>query len=158
MGNKVKNSWTLDDSWICADLSEEKNDDNVLCDGDGGGPLVCQEHGTGRNVLAGVVAFGIGCGQKDVPEIFASVQDALCFIDYDVKCKHGNEFISTIDYAKECSNWHKEQEEFLEKNKRYPSIREFLENIKSIDAACVKTKKPEVPEGSGSGGGDIAIC
>ena len=44
----VAPSWKLDDSWICADLSEEVNNDNVLCDGDGGGPLVCQEHGTGR--------------------------------------------------------------------------------------------------------------
>ena len=46
--NKVKNTWTLDASWICARESEELNNDNVLCKGDGGGPLVCQEHGTNR--------------------------------------------------------------------------------------------------------------
>ena len=106
-----------------------------------------------RNVLAGVVAFGIGCGKKDVPEIFASVQEALCFIDYDVKCKHGNEFISAFDYAKECSNWHNEQVEFLEQNKGIPIIRKYLENIKSIDATCI-VKKPTDPEGPNN----IAIC
>ena len=43
--NKVKNTWTLDASWICARESEELNNDNVLCKGDGGGPLVCENDG-----------------------------------------------------------------------------------------------------------------
>ena len=58
-----------------------------------------------RNVLAGIIAFGIGCGQSGIPDIFASVQDALCFIDYDIKCKHGREFIQHIDFDRECNTF-----------------------------------------------------
>ena len=43
----VSRTWELDDSLICAEALQENND-NVLCQGDGGGPLVCQEQGTNR--------------------------------------------------------------------------------------------------------------
>ena len=49
--DKVSNTWTLDESWICAKKASdaEINDDDInLCRGDGGGPLVCQEKGTDR--------------------------------------------------------------------------------------------------------------
>ena len=83
--------------------------------------------------MAGVIAFGIGCGKKDVPEIFASVQDALCFIDYDVKCKHGNEFISSFDYAKECSTWYDDQiRELKQYPQNIPAVQEFTKNLKTI--------------------------
>merc|ERR1719357_1107713 len=70
--DKVANNWELDDSWICAKKasSEVNNEDINLCRGDGGGPLVCQEQGTDRNVLAGIIAFGIGCGNSNVPDVF----------------------------------------------------------------------------------------
>ena len=58
-----------------------------------------------RNVLAGIIAFGIGCGQTGIPDVFASVQDALCFIDYDMKCKHGREFIQHVDFDRECNTF-----------------------------------------------------
>ena len=58
-----------------------------------------------RNVLAGIIAFGIGCGQTGIPDVFASVQDALCFIDYDIKCKHGREFIQHVDFDRECNTF-----------------------------------------------------
>ena len=55
--------------------------------------------------MAGIIAFGIGCGQTGIPDVFASVQDALCFIDYDIKCKHGREFIQHIDFDRECNTF-----------------------------------------------------
>ena len=58
-----------------------------------------------RNVLAGVISFGIGCGRTDIPDVFANVQKALCFIDYEVKCKHGRQFLNHFDYQTECSTW-----------------------------------------------------
>ena len=58
-----------------------------------------------RNVLAGIIAFGIGCGQTGIPDVFASVQDALCFIDYDIKCKYGREFIQHVDFDRECNTF-----------------------------------------------------
>ena len=43
---KVPKVWQLHDSWICAQASQEESPDNILCKGDGGGPLICQEQGS----------------------------------------------------------------------------------------------------------------
>ena len=55
--------------------------------------------------MAGIISWGIGCGKADIPGVYASVRNALCFIDWDTKCKHGNEFIGHYDYVKSCQNW-----------------------------------------------------
>ncbi|XP_069941094.1 inactive serine protease scarface isoform X2 [Cherax quadricarinatus] len=60
----------LDKSFMCAG-GEEKKD---ACEGDGGGPLACQDQTTGDYVLTGITAWGIGCGQKDVPGVYVDVQ------------------------------------------------------------------------------------
>ena len=99
-----------------------------------------------RFVLAGVIAFGIGCGNNSVPEIFASIKDALCFIDFDVKCKHGNEFISDFDYATECSDWFDKQITGLTPNKNIPFVKRYLDNLGEIKNACVSKKEPKQPD------------
>ncbi|XP_071520816.1 inactive CLIP domain-containing serine protease A8-like [Panulirus ornatus] len=60
----------LDKSFLCAGGEEGKD----TCKGDGGGPLSCLDPSTGRYVLVGITAWGIGCGQKDVPGVYADVQ------------------------------------------------------------------------------------
>ncbi|XP_071520813.1 inactive CLIP domain-containing serine protease A3-like isoform X2 [Panulirus ornatus] len=60
----------LDKSFLCAGGEEGKD----ACTGDGGGPLSCLDPSTGRYVVAGITAWGIGCGQKDVPGVYADVQ------------------------------------------------------------------------------------
>merc|ERR1719367_1887148 len=55
---KVPKVWQLHESWICGQASQEESPDNILCKGDGGGPLVCQEQGSEQHVLNGIIAFG----------------------------------------------------------------------------------------------------
>jgi len=43
------------------------------CDGDGGGPLVCEKDGQWYQV--GIVSFGIGCGRRNVPGVYTKVED-----------------------------------------------------------------------------------
>merc|ERR1712241_146824 len=105
----VSKVWRFDESWICAKAYKNESKNNILCKGDGGGPLVCEESGgeigKERYVLSGIIAYGYGKCGTETPDVFASVQDALCFIDYDVKCKYGFKFQSHFDYQKECGNW-----------------------------------------------------
>ena len=59
----------LHDSFMCAGGEENKD----ACKGDGGGPLACYDPQTQRHVLVGITAWGIGCGTKDVPGVYAEV-------------------------------------------------------------------------------------
>ena len=58
----------LHSGFLCAGGEEGKD----ACTGDGGGPLVCLDNNN-QYVLAGVTSWGIGCGVKDVPGVYADV-------------------------------------------------------------------------------------
>ena len=60
-------SYTLPSTAICA--GAEGRD---ACDGDGGGPLVCEHNGQWFQV--GIVSFGIGCGRRGIPGVYTRVQ------------------------------------------------------------------------------------
>lgn len=72
----------LDRSFLCA--GGEKGIDT--CRGDGGGPLTCRHREEGPWVQAGIVSWGIGCGEHDVPGVYADVSRAVCWIDRTVGC------------------------------------------------------------------------
>ncbi|KAI8042525.1 hypothetical protein M5D96_003838 [Drosophila gunungcola] len=58
----------LHDSFICAGGEKDKD----TCKGDGGSPLVCPIKGQkGRFKSAGIVAWGIGCGEENIPGVLA---------------------------------------------------------------------------------------
>lgn len=61
-------AYALPDTTICA--GAEGHD---ACDGDGGGPLVCEKDGQWYQV--GIVSFGIGCGRRNVPGVYTKVED-----------------------------------------------------------------------------------
>lgn len=59
-------NYNLPDSAVCA--GAEGRD---ACDGDGGGPLVCEQGGQWYQL--GIVSFGIGCGREGVPGVYTKV-------------------------------------------------------------------------------------
>ncbi|KAG7153347.1 Phenoloxidase-activating factor 2-like 4 [Homarus americanus] len=62
--------FVLDDSFICAGGQPGVD----TCKGDGGSPLVCQDpQDPSRYVQAGIVAWGIGCGEEGIPGVYANI-------------------------------------------------------------------------------------
>ncbi|XP_043260666.1 uncharacterized protein LOC122402150 [Colletes gigas] len=66
--------FNLHPGFICAGGEEGKD----ACKGDGGGPMVCERNG--RWQLAGIVSWGIGCGQPGVPGVYSRVSHYLDWI------------------------------------------------------------------------------
>jgi len=100
---KLGRRYKLDESLLCA--GGEPGQDT--CKGDGGGPLVCPRYSDPQQyVQAGIVAFGVGCG-NNVPGVYANVSQALCFIDWATKCADGFD----VDYFgyTGCQDWGKRQ-------------------------------------------------
>jgi len=102
LGGKYK----LHDSFICAGGINGKD----TCKGDGGSPLVCpSKYDPNTYVQAGIVAWGIGCGEDGTPGVYASVSKAVCWIDYVMSCYYGQasgDYSSYWGYTTNvCQNW-----------------------------------------------------
>nr|CAG4643851.1 EOG090X03V0 [Lepidurus arcticus] len=52
---------------------------NDACQGDGGGPLVCEDDGYYE--LTGLVSWGFGCGRADVPGVYVKVSSFISWIN-----------------------------------------------------------------------------
>ncbi|XP_050073469.1 uncharacterized protein LOC126561398 [Anopheles maculipalpis] len=68
-------SYNLNPGFLCAGGEEGKD----ACKGDGGGPLVCERNGVWQ--VVGVVSWGIGCGQANVPGVYVKVAHYLDWIN-----------------------------------------------------------------------------
>merc|ERR1712154_549298 len=74
LGGKFK----LDSSFVCAGGVNGKD----TCKGDGGSPLVCPSYfDPDTYIQAGIVAWGVGCGEDGTPGVYADVSQASCWID-----------------------------------------------------------------------------
>jgi kallikrein len=62
-------------SSFCAG-GEEGHD---ACQGDGGGPLVCEDQGYFE--LTGLVSWGFGCGRQDVPGVYVKISSFIGWIN-----------------------------------------------------------------------------
>lgn len=70
--------FVLDSSFICAGGESDKD----TCKGDGGSPLVCPSNSNPNIYLqAGIVAWGIGCGEGGIPGVYANVASVRDWID-----------------------------------------------------------------------------
>lgn len=61
-------------SFMCAGGEAGKD----ACTGDGGSPLMCQV--SGKWYVAGLVAWGIGCGSSNVPGVYINVANYIPWI------------------------------------------------------------------------------
>merc|ERR1712013_790865 len=67
---RLGQEYKLHDSFICVGGVNGKD----TCKGDGGSPLVCpSKYDPNTYVQAGMVAWGIGCGEDGTPGVYASV-------------------------------------------------------------------------------------
>ncbi|XP_070139525.1 phenoloxidase-activating factor 2-like [Drosophila kikkawai] len=74
-------TFKLHDSWLCAGGEEGKD----ACFGDGGSPLACQlEDDPDRFEQAGIVNWGIGCGQANTPAVYTDVAKFRNWIDEQI--------------------------------------------------------------------------
>merc|ERR1712240_28593 len=100
--SRLGKRFKLDDSFLCAGGVGSKD----TCKGDGGSPLVCSsKYDPFTYVQAGVVAWGIGCGEDNVPGVYASVPEAVCWIDYAMSCRANGGSSSYWGYGRECQDW-----------------------------------------------------
>ncbi|CAG0898123.1 unnamed protein product, partial [Cyprideis torosa] len=71
-------TYTLPNTSICA--GQEGSD---ACDGDGGGPLVCEKDGHWYQM--GIVSFGIGCGRRNIPGVYTRVDKYYSWIKQTIQ-------------------------------------------------------------------------
>merc|ERR1712198_316735 len=144
LGRKFK----LHDSFICAGGVNGKD----TCKGDGGSPLVCpSKYDPDTYVQAGMVAWGIGCGEDGTPGVYASVSKALCWIDYAMSCHHGantGDYSSFNGYTSDvCQTWMDRKISDLEKRRdgagKYGQI--FEGQIQGFTQCAVSWKEPQAP-------------
>ena len=72
---------------------------------------MCQQS-QGSWYQAGIVSFGIGCAEKDVPAVYADVAYAACWIDQEVGSYFTEIYIYQLNHA-QVSNYSFETESYF---------------------------------------------
>ncbi|XP_013146534.1 PREDICTED: tryptase-2-like [Papilio polytes] len=67
------------------------------CKGDGGSPLVCRDKpGSSRYIVYGMVAWGLACGDKDIPGVYVNVPALYDWINTQVSAEGYDTKVYTI--------------------------------------------------------------
>ena len=113
------------------------------CKGDGGGPLVCpttdrftDNYGDSLPIYvqAGIVGWGVGCGQEGVPGVYTDVADMMCWVDWATRCVRGSDYDAYGEGA--CGkNWARKQRN---------GVRKALRAWESIQADILPKKSRTV--------------
>uniref|UniRef100_A0A667G587 t-plasminogen activator n=1 Tax=Lynx canadensis TaxID=61383 RepID=A0A667G587_LYNCA len=77
---------TVTNNMLCAgDTRSGGNQANLhdACQGDSGGPLVCMKDN--HMTLVGIISWGLGCGQKDVPGVYTKITNYLDWIQDNMR-------------------------------------------------------------------------
>merc|ERR1712115_261745 len=144
LGQKFK----LHDSFLCAGGIAGKD----TCKGDGGSPLVCpSKYDPNTYVQAGIVAWGIGCGEDGTPGVYADVAKASCWIDSAITCNYGDvsgSYNSYFGYTSDvCQAWMDGKIAELERKKvaagNYGKI--FKAMIDNYSKCSVTWEQPSAP-------------
>merc|ERR1712215_230754 len=98
--NRLGNKFSLHSSFTCAGGQGGVD----TCTGDGGSPLVCPSQSRpGQYVQAGIVSWGLGCGQDGIPGVYADVDTAMCWVDWEVSCLLGQS--QSYFGRPDCAGW-----------------------------------------------------
>jgi len=129
----------LHPSFICAGGIPGKD----TCKGDGGSPLVCpSKYDPNTYVQAGIVAWGIGCGETGTPGVYAGVSKAVCWIDQAMTCYYGGQtgdYNSFWGYSDDvCGVSIRESIQKVEESRRPPSLKSIL--VKQYQECTVNYK------------------
>ena len=85
------------------------------------------------------MAWGVECFAKDVPGVYASVSDALCFIQWDTKCKHGLDYDTFFDIPG-CNDYTKKAmddlNEYAKKAPGNPYLEEVKKRLQNLENSC----------------------
>lgn len=87
---KIGKKYKVHSTHLCAGGVKGKD----TCKGDGGSPLVCLQEKERYYKLAGLVSWGIGCGQP-FPAIYVHIADFVSWIRMEMTNNDVEEFIST---------------------------------------------------------------
>ncbi|MPC13167.1 Serine proteinase stubble [Portunus trituberculatus] len=90
---RLGTSFNLHESFLCAGGEAGKD----ACEGDGGSPLACfKSTDPSKYYQAGVVSWGIGCGQAGLPGVYADVSKAVPWINTIIQEKFGHDSLASL--------------------------------------------------------------